>query len=145
MPTGHPTPMHGRTTRHATAKLHLIQIHGNAYSILVMKMVNCVGLLLMSILKVSTFHTYFAPYSYERHFQLIAKCVMMKSAQVASLGQSLEGRELECITVGTGSTNCWMIHRQHPGESKHGRILCRRTTRTVIGSWNQWFRRWYHL
>ena len=71
----------------------------------------------MSILKVSTFPTYFAPYSYERHLQLIAKCVMMKSAQVTSLGQSLEGRELECITVGTGSTNCWMIHRQHPGES----------------------------
>jgi murein tripeptide amidase MpaA len=64
--------------------------------------------------------------------------VMMKSAQVTSLGQSLEGRELECITVGTGSTNCWMIHRQHAGESMAEYYA-------EIVSWNQWFRRWCDL
>jgi murein tripeptide amidase MpaA len=29
----------------------------------------------------------------------------------------VEGRELDCIQVGTGSLTCWIIHRQHPGES----------------------------
>ena len=34
-----------------------------------------------------------------------------------SLGQTLKNREIDCITVGTGSRICWIIHRQHPGES----------------------------
>lgn len=34
-----------------------------------------------------------------------------------SLGQSLDGREMECISVGSGERICWIIHRQHPGES----------------------------
>jgi murein tripeptide amidase MpaA len=37
-------------------------------------------------------------------------------ATVFSLGQSLEGRELECVKVGTGDSVAWIIHRQHPGE-----------------------------
>lgn len=33
-----------------------------------------------------------------------------------SLGQTLEGRELECIQIGNGERVGWIIHRQHPGE-----------------------------
>ena len=36
---------------------------------------------------------------------------------MTSLGQSLDGRELECIQVGSGSKVAWIIHRQHPGET----------------------------
>jgi len=40
----------------------------------------------------------------------------MPSPQVSSLGQSLGGREIDVITVGTGPLHAWIIHRQHPGE-----------------------------
>ena len=63
----------------------------------------------------SVFFSYWPPYSYERHLNLISRC--SKRAQAYSLGQSLDGREIDCISVGTGSRICWIIHRQHPGES----------------------------
>jgi len=63
----------------------------------------------------STYFSYFPPFSYARHLDLVSKCAQVTN--VETLGQSLEGREIECITVGTGSTICWIIHRQHPGES----------------------------
>jgi murein tripeptide amidase MpaA len=63
----------------------------------------------------STYFSYFPPFSYARHLNLISKCA--EFANVETLGQSLEGREIECITVGTGSSICWIIHRQHPGET----------------------------
>ncbi|GKY94395.1 hypothetical protein MPSEU_000405500 [Mayamaea pseudoterrestris] len=61
------------------------------------------------------YFTYFPPYTYERHLQLINKC--QAYAHVESLGQSPDGREIECVKVGTGDLVCWMIHRQHPGET----------------------------
>ena len=60
---------------------------------------------------------YFPPYSYERHLDLISKCTQSTKANVYSLGQSLDGREMECVKVGTGPKPVWIIHRQHPGES----------------------------
>ncbi|KAL3924146.1 MAG: hypothetical protein SGILL_001226 [Bacillariaceae sp.] len=60
------------------------------------------------------YFAYFPPFSYARHLDLVERCSTY--ASVTSLGQSLEGRELECITVGTGDTTAWIIHRQHPGE-----------------------------
>jgi murein tripeptide amidase MpaA len=63
----------------------------------------------------SLYFAYFPPYSYARHLKLISQCTPY--AQVGTLGQSLEGREMEYITVGTGSLVCWIIHRQHPGET----------------------------
>ena len=116
MQTRHPMPMPGRITPLAIAKLHPTQTRGDEYSIPRMKMVNCNGTLSTQEQE-SIFFSYFVPYSYERHLQLIATCTAMKAAKVTSLGQSLDGRELECITVGTGSRTCWVIHRQHPGES----------------------------
>ena len=35
-----------------------------------------------------------------------------------SLGQTLDGRELDCVEVGHGPLHAWVIHRQHPGESQ---------------------------
>jgi hypothetical protein len=67
------------------------------------------------------YFSYFPPYTYERHLQLIADCYRIASlgtcdVHVQSLGFTLDGRELECIVAGTGSTKAWIIHRQHPGE-----------------------------
>jgi murein tripeptide amidase MpaA len=63
----------------------------------------------------STYFTYFPPFTYERHLSLISKCYPY--AHVETLGKSLEGREIECIQTGTGPLICWIIHRQHPGET----------------------------
>jgi len=64
------------------------------------------------------YFAYFPPYSYERHLELISKCASSPyTNEVISLGQTLDGREMECVTAGTGDKVCWIIHRQHPGES----------------------------
>eukprot|EP00815_Leptocylindrus_aporus_P006605 CAMPEP_0116066360 /NCGR_PEP_ID=MMETSP0322-20121206/10329_1 /TAXON_ID=163516 /ORGANISM="Leptocylindrus danicus var. apora, Strain B651" /LENGTH=425 /DNA_ID=CAMNT_0003552885 /DNA_START=295 /DNA_END=1572 /DNA_ORIENTATION=+ len=60
---------------------------------------------------------YYPPYSYERHLDLIAQCELANGATVKSLGQTLDGREMECITCGDGPLSAWIIHRQHPGEN----------------------------
>mmetsp|Transcript_28129 Transcript_28129/g.51425 ORF Transcript_28129/g.51425 Transcript_28129/m.51425 type:complete len:500 (+) Transcript_28129:66-1565(+) len=60
---------------------------------------------------------YFAPFSYEEHELLIARCAESPLACVRSLGHTLDGRDLDLITVGTGKTKAWCTARQHPGES----------------------------
>jgi murein tripeptide amidase MpaA len=65
----------------------------------------------------STYFSYFPPYSYERHLSLISKCESAPGATIESLGQTLDGREMECIKIGTGEKICWINHRQHPGEN----------------------------
>ena len=60
---------------------------------------------------------YFPPYSYERHLDLISKCDAAEGATVRSLGQTLDGREMDVVIAGTGSRKAWIIHRQHPGEN----------------------------
>jgi murein tripeptide amidase MpaA len=73
----------------------------------------------------STFFSYWPPYTYSRHLKLISDCCCVISSRtlsqyspvVESLGQSLQGREMECIAIGSGSLTAWIIHRQHPGET----------------------------
>lgn len=60
---------------------------------------------------------YFPPYSHERHLSLISQCHSHENAKVEVLGQSLDGRDMECVTVGSGDKKVWIIHRQHPGET----------------------------
>lgn len=68
----------------------------------------------------SVFFSYFPPYSYSRHLALVSRC--SQYADTTSLGQSLDGRDIECITLGKGDTVCWFIHRQHPGETMAGEV-----------------------
>jgi murein tripeptide amidase MpaA len=63
----------------------------------------------------SVFFSYFPPYSYSRHLGLVSRC--SKYADIISLGHSLDGRDIECISLGKGKIVCWFIHRQHPGET----------------------------
>ena len=75
----------------------------------------------------STFFSFWPPYTYNRHLKLISDCAAQISARggaigdynpvVESLGQTLEGREMECISVGNGKLTAWIQHRQHPGET----------------------------
>lgn len=83
----------------------------------------------------STFFSYWPCYTYERHMKLIADCAAKTSSLarydpvVESLGKTLEGREIECLSIGTGDLNAWVQHRQHPGETMaefYAEGLCRR-------------------
>ncbi|MCP4809118.1 MAG: carboxypeptidase family protein [Proteobacteria bacterium] len=60
---------------------------------------------------------YFAPYSWERHMELVGWAQNSPLARVDQIGTTLDGRELDRVTVGTGPKQVWIIARQHPGES----------------------------
>ena len=62
-------------------------------------------------------YAYFAPYSLERHDTFIGFCQQEPGVRLEVLGQSLDGRDLDLLTFGDGDVPCWMIARQHPGES----------------------------
>ena len=60
---------------------------------------------------------YFAPYSLERHHDLVSRAATCSGVSHASLGTSLDGRPIDCLTMGSGGKTVWLIARQHPGES----------------------------
>ena len=60
---------------------------------------------------------YFAPYSMERHHDLIATYASLPFVEYQSLGKSLDGQDLDCLTIGEGALSVWLYARQHPGES----------------------------
>lgn len=61
--------------------------------------------------------SYFAPYSHERHQDLIARAQQSALARVDRLGSTVDGRDLDRVTIGRGDRVLWVIARQHPGES----------------------------
>jgi murein tripeptide amidase MpaA len=65
----------------------------------------------------SVWVAYFAPYSMERHHDLIATYASLPFVDYESLGKSLDGQDLDCLTMGDGGLNVWLYARQHPGES----------------------------
>lgn len=60
---------------------------------------------------------YFAPYSLERHNDLVAESASMPGVSYRRLGETLDGRPLDCLEMGEGDTQVWFYARQHPGES----------------------------
>jgi murein tripeptide amidase MpaA len=60
---------------------------------------------------------YFAPYSMERHHDLISSVAALPDVGYRSLGQSLDGQDIDCLTIGEGKTTVWLYARQHPGET----------------------------
>ncbi len=60
---------------------------------------------------------YFAPYSLERHHDLVAQAANCEGVLLRQLGLSLDGRAIDCLEMGTGDKPVWLIARQHPGES----------------------------
>jgi murein tripeptide amidase MpaA len=65
----------------------------------------------------SVYYAYFAPYSMERHADLVADCLQYDGVSLDVLGTSVEGQAIDCLRVGTGQKTIWVIARQHPGES----------------------------
>eukprot|EP01047_Picozoa_sp_COSAG01_P037205 COSAG01_NODE_2943_length_6815_cov_56.357802_2_plen_427_part_00 len=72
---------------------------------------------------------YHEPYSLERHHDLIARCCAPPSVEGAAptattvqathtvMGQTLDGRDMDLLTLGSGPLKLWIIGRQHPGET----------------------------
>ena len=60
---------------------------------------------------------YFAPYSMERHHDLIAQIAGCEGVDYRCLGQSLDGQPIDCLSLGEGDRQVWLYARQHPGES----------------------------
>ena len=60
---------------------------------------------------------YFAPYSMERHHDLIAETASLEGVTYRCLGHSIEGQPIDCLEMGNGDTQVWLYARQHPGES----------------------------
>jgi len=60
---------------------------------------------------------YFAPYSMERHHDLVTAIASVDGVGYASLGKSLDGQDIDCLTIGDGELKVWLYGRQHPGET----------------------------
>jgi murein tripeptide amidase MpaA len=68
----------------------------------------------------SLYVAYFAPYSSERHQMLIAGAQNYEISNISVLGQTLDGRDLDLVTLGEPGEDkrkIWITARQHPGET----------------------------
>jgi len=65
-------------------------------------------------------YSFFTPYSWERHQDLIAWAQTSALCSLETLGNTLDNRPLSLLTVGQaglGKRNIWLTARQHPGET----------------------------
>ena len=60
---------------------------------------------------------YFAPYTMERHHDLVAAIAAHPDVEYRSLGQTLDGQELDYFRIEGGPLQVWLYARQHPGET----------------------------
>lgn len=76
----------------------------------------------------SVYFAYFAPYSYERHLDLVANAQLSFDCRHELLGFTADGRELNLLIVGQEEqlddannshvkNKIWITARQHPGET----------------------------
>ena len=65
-------------------------------------------------------YSYFTPYSWERHQDLIGWAQTSNLCELTTLGSTLDGRPLSLLTIGEALPNkrkIWLTARQHPGET----------------------------
>lgn len=68
----------------------------------------------------SVYFAYFAPYSYERHLDLLAWSQEDTRVQCETLGNTIDGHAMHLLKVGDNlkpQHKVWLIARQHPGET----------------------------
>ncbi len=65
----------------------------------------------------SAWFAYFAPFTMERHHDLVASVAAHPAVEYRSLGQSLDGQEIDYFKIGEGPLQVWLYARQHPGET----------------------------
>ena len=70
--------------------------------------------------KDQVYFAYFAPYSMERHADLLAFAHSSERCQAETLGVTLDGQAMDCLRFGEpgeGRKIIWIVARQHPGET----------------------------
>lgn len=67
----------------------------------------------------TVYYSYFAPYTLERHADLISNAQGSPLVKVEVLGETLDGRDLDLLIVGNeeAKNKIWITARQHPGET----------------------------
>ncbi|MEM1412696.1 MAG: M14-type cytosolic carboxypeptidase [Pseudomonadota bacterium] len=66
------------------------------------------------------YFAYFAPYPFDRHQRLISETLSAPGVSAKVLCTTPDGHPLTLLTLGTpaeGKKACWIIARQHPGET----------------------------
>lgn len=61
---------------------------------------------------------YFAPYSMERHHDLVAEAAACEGVDLIRLGSTIDGQPLDMLQMGEGNKQVWLYARQHPGETQ---------------------------
>lgn len=64
------------------------------------------------------YFAYFAPYSMERHHDLIAEAASCEGVELTRIGTTLDGQPLDMLQMGEGDKQVWLYARQHPGETQ---------------------------
>ncbi|CAM2947087.1 Peptidase M14 carboxypeptidase A domain-containing protein [Vibrio neptunius] len=68
----------------------------------------------------SIYFAYFAPYSYDRHQDLLHAAQSVHHCTLETLGHTLDANDMSLLTFGEpeeGKKKIWVIARQHPGET----------------------------
>ena len=65
----------------------------------------------------SVWIAYFAPYPTARHRALVERIAALPHVGHRVLGETLDGRPLDLLTLGEGNLQIWLYARQHPGET----------------------------
>ena len=65
----------------------------------------------------SVYYAYFAPYPMERHANIVSEALQHPEVSLRVLGQTVQGQDLDCLSIGEGDKTIWVIARQHPGET----------------------------
>ncbi len=68
----------------------------------------------------AVYYAYFAPYSMERHADLLAEAITSPLVTLTALGQTLDGQDMDLLEIAEGQgerLSVWFIARQHPGET----------------------------
>ncbi len=68
----------------------------------------------------SVYIAYFAPFSYERHLDLINEAQQSPLCTLQSIGETTQGRPIDFLKIGDDDDSkkkLWVIARQHPGET----------------------------
>lgn len=68
----------------------------------------------------SVYFAYFAPYSYDRHLDLLHQAQLHPDTRLETLGQTHDDLDISLLTIGEPSAEkkkIWITARQHPGET----------------------------
>ncbi len=67
----------------------------------------------------TVYFSYFEPYSYERHQNLIQVAQLSEDCEQRIIGETVDGRDMDLLVIGNESKErkIWITARQHPGET----------------------------